>query len=117
MKKRSPEQFLKEEGITVEAAKRIYRNIIDFIFENPNIGCLNSISAMKIIQHCITCGTDHAGGTSAMQFLHDIDEPQGSINLDNCIDTDHCEAVGCCYIDECHKYQKKNKEVFDELCI
>lgn len=117
MKTRSPEQFLKEEGITIEAAKRIYLNIIDFIFDNPNLGCRKSLSATELVQRCITCGTDHAGGTSARQFLHDICELTESINLDTCIDPDHCEAVGCCYIDECPKYQKINKETFDELCI
>lgn len=117
MEARSSEQFLKEEGMTVEAAKRIYLNIIDFIIDNPNFGCRESLSAIELVQRCITCRTEHAGGTSARQFLHDICESAGSINLDTCIDTDHCESVGCCYIDECRKYQKKNKETFDELFI
>ena len=42
MKKRSPEQFLKEEGMTVEAAKRIYRNIIDLVGKK-NVGISNAL--------------------------------------------------------------------------
>ena len=110
MNKRTPEQFFKEEGMTIDTARRIYENMVYFILNNTHIGCMREISNMKIIKDCFTCGTDHAGGTSARQFLTDIDEePFGSIELDSC-DTEFCDHIDCCMRCECEKYKNAKEE-------
>lgn len=110
MDKRTPEQFLKEEGMTIETAKRIFRNIVGFINRNPDLGCSKDIPNIKIIMECITAGTLHAGGSSARQLLTDIDEdPWGCSELKYC-DIELCDFLGCCMRCECEKYKKAKKE-------
>ena len=114
MDKRTPEQFLEEEGMTIETAKRIFRNIVGFINENQHLGCRNHIPNMEIIKECITAGTYHAGGTSARQLLTDIDEdPWGFSEIDGC-DIEHCDHVDCCMRYECEKYKNANEEEEEE---
>jgi hypothetical protein len=110
MDKRTPEQFLKEEGMTIETAQRIFGNIIDFINKNQHLGCRYCISYSEIIKECITSGTSHAGLTSAMQLLMDIDEDRwGFSEIENC-DIEHCDSVCCCFRYDCKKYKKANEE-------
>ena len=109
MGKRTPEQFLTEEGMTIGTAKRIYLNILGFINRNQHIGCLSEISTVMLVQGIITNRTNHAGYTSAMQFLKDIDEDRDYLKLDKC-DTDHCDSVDCCYREECRLYKNTIKE-------
>ena len=114
MDKRTPEQFLKEEGMTIDTAKRIFRNIVGFINENQHLGCRRNISNMEIIKECITSGTFHAGGTSARQLLTDIDEdPWGFSEIDGC-DIEHCDHVDCCMRCECEKYKNAKEEEEEE---
>lgn len=109
MTKRTPEQFLAEEGMTIDTARRIYSNILDFINEYQHIGCMSEISTVKLIQEVITDGTNHAGHTSARQFLKDIGEDRDYIKFDKC-DTVHCNLVACCVREECRLYQNTIKE-------
>lgn len=114
MDKRTPEQFLAEEGMTIDAARRIYSNILDFINEYQHIGCMSEISTMGLVQKIITNGTNHAGSTSARQFLKDIGEDRYHIKFDTC-DTDHCDSVDCCYREECRLYKNTVKEEEEEI--
>ena len=109
MGKRTPEQFLAEEGMTIDTARRIYSNILGFINKNQHIGCLSEISTVMLVQEIITNRTDHAGYTSAMQFLKDIGEDRDFLKLDKC-DTEHCDCVNCWYRKECHLYINTIKE-------
>lgn len=109
MEKRTPEQFLAEEGMTIKTAKRIYSNILGFINRNQHIGCLSEISTVMLVQEIITNRTDHAGYTSAMQFLKDIGEDRDFLKLNKC-DTEHCDGVNCWYRKECPLYQNTIKE-------
>ena len=109
MEKRTPEQFLTEEGMTIETAKRIYLNILGFIKRNQHIGCWSEIPTAMLIMEIITNGTKHAGHTSAMQFLKDIGEDRDHIQFDTC-DTEHCDSVDCCYREECRLYKNTIKE-------
>lgn len=109
MDKRTPEQFLTEEGITIETARRIYSNILCFINEYRHIGCLSGISTMELVQKIITNGTNHAGSTSARQFLKDIGEDRDYIEF-NLADIEHCDHVDCCYREECSLYQNTIEE-------
>ena len=109
MEKRTPEQFLTEEGMTIDTARRIYLNILGFINRNQHIGCLSEISTVMLVQGIITNRTDHAGYTSAMQFLKDIDEDRDYLKFDKC-DTEHCDGVNCWYREECPLYQNTIKE-------
>ena len=109
MDKRTPEQFLAEEGMTIDTAKRIYSNILGFINRNQHIGCLSEISTVMLVQEIITNRTDHAGYTSAMQFLKDIGEDRDFLKFDKC-DTEHCDSVDCCYREKCRLYQNTIKE-------
>ena len=112
MEKRTPEQFLTEEGMTIDTARRIYSNILGFINEYQHTGCWTGISATMLVQEIITNGTNHAGGTSAWQFLEDIGEHRTHIKFDTC-DTEHCDSVECCYREECRLYQNTIKEEED----
>ena len=113
MEKRTPEQFLAEEGMTIDTARRIYSNILDFINEYQHIGCMFEISTMGLVKKIITNRTNHAGGTSAWQFLKDIGEDRSHIKFDTC-DTEHCDSVDCCYREECRLYQNTIKEEEEE---
>ena len=113
MKKRTPEQFLAEEGMTIDTARRIYVNISRFIEENQHTGCWTGISATMLVQEIITNGTNHAGGTSARQFLRDIGEDRDYIDFD-LTDTEHCDHVECCMREECRLYQNTIKEEEEE---
>ena len=116
MDKRTPEQFLAEEGMTIDAARRIYSNILDFINEYQHIGCMSEISTMGLVQKIITNGTNHGGHTSAMQFLRDIGEDRDYIDF-NLTDTEYCDQVDCCYREECRLYIntiKKEEEINEE---
>ena len=109
MKKRTPEQFLTEEGMTIDAAKRIYSNILGFINRNQHIGCLSEISTVMLVQEIITNRTNHAGYTSAKQFLKDIGENRNYLKFDKC-DTEHCDYVDCLMKEDCRLYQNTIKE-------
>ena len=109
MGKRTPEQFLAEEGMTIDTARRIYSNILNFINEYQHIGCMSEISTMGLVQQIITNGTNHAGSTSARQFLRDIGEDRDYIDFD-ITDTVHCNLVACCVREECRLYQNTIKE-------
>ena len=113
MDKRTPEQFLAEEGMTIDTAKRIYSNILGFINRNQHMGCLSEISTVMLIQEIITNGTNHAGHTSARQFLKDIGEDRDYIDFD-LTDTEHCDHVECCMREECRLYQNTIKEEEEE---
>ena len=113
MEKRTPEQFLTEEGMTIDTARRIYSNILDFINEYQHIGCMFEMSTARLVQKIITNRTNHAGHTSARQFLEDIGEDRTHIKFDTC-DTEHCDSVGCCYREECRLYQNTIKEEEEE---
>ena len=113
MKKRTPEQFLIEEGMTIDTAKRIYSNILGFINRNQHIGCLSEISTVMLVQAIITNRTNHAGYTSAKQFLKDIGENRDYLKFDKC-DTEHCDDVNCWYRKECPLYQNTIKEEEEE---
>ena len=109
MDKRTPEQFFVEEGMTIDTARRIYVNISRFIEENQHTGCWTGISATMLVQKIITNGTNHAGGTSARQFLRDIGEDRDYLKFDTC-DIEHCDGVNCWYRKECPLYQNTIKE-------
>lgn len=109
MEKRTPEQFLTEEGMTIDTAKRIYLNILGFIKRNQHIGCLLEISTAMLVMEIITNRTNHAGYTSARQFLKDIGEDRDYIKFDTC-DTEHCDGVNCWYRKECILYKNTIKE-------
>ena len=113
MEKRTPEKFFAEEGMTIETAIRIYANISRFINNNQHTGCWASISTVKLIQEVITDGTNHAGSTSARQFLRDIGEDRDYIDFD-ITDTEHCNLVACCVREECRLYQNAIKEEEDD---
>ena len=113
MDKRTPEQFLAEEGMTIDTARRIYSNILDFINEYQHIGCLMEISTAMLVKLIITNGTNHAGHTSARQFLKDIGEDRDHIKFDTC-DTEYCDSVDCCYREECRLYKNTIKEEEEE---
>ena len=113
MGKRTPEQFLAEEGMTIDTARRIYSNILDFIDEYQHIGCMFEMSTARLVQKIITNGTNHAGHTSARQFLKDIDEDRDYLKFDMC-ETSHCDSVGCRYREECCLYQNTIKEEEEE---
>lgn len=112
MEKRTPEQFFAEEGMTIKTAKRIYSNILGFINRNQHIGCLLKISTAMLVMEIITNRTNHAGHTSAMQFLKDIGEDRDYIKFDTC-DTEHCDDVNCWYREECILYKNTIKEEED----
>ena len=109
MDKRTPEKFLAEEGMTIATARRIYANISRFINNNQHTGCWSGISTTMLVQEIITNGTNHAGSTSARQFLMDIGEDRDHIDF-NLTDTEHCDHVGCCYREECSLYQNTIEE-------
>ena len=109
MDKRTPEQFLTEEGMTIDTARRIYSNIVGFINRHQHIGCLSEISTAMLVQEIITNRTNHAGSTSARQFLRDIGEGRDYIDF-NLTDTEHCDYVNCCYREECSLYQNTIEE-------
>ena len=109
MEKRTPEQFLAEEGMTIDTARRIYSNILYFIDTHQHIGCWSGISTAELIKEIITNGTNHAGSTSARQFLKDIGEDRSHIKFDTC-DTEYCDSVDCCYREECSLYINTIKE-------
>lgn len=110
MDKRTPEQFLTEEGMTIDTAKRIYLNIVGFINRHQHIGCLSEISTAMLVQEIITNRTNHAGSESARQLLTDIDEdPWGSSEIGYC-DIELCDFLGCCMRCECEKYKKAKEE-------
>lgn len=109
MEKRTPEQFLTEEGMTIKTAKRIYSNILGFINRNQHIGCLSEISTVMLVQEIITNRTNHAGSTSARQFLNDIGEDRDYLKFDTC-DTEYCDSVDCCYREECRLYKNTIEE-------
>ena len=113
MEQRTPEQFLAEEGMTIDTARRIYLNILYFIDTHQHIGCWSGISTAELIKEIITNGTNHAGGTSARLFLKDIGEDRYHIKFDTC-DTDHCDSVDCCYREECRLYRNTIKEEEEE---
>lgn len=109
MKKRTPEQFLTEEGMTIDAAKRIYSNILDFIEDYQHIGCVSEISTTNLIHKIFTNGTDNDSVTSIRQFLKDIGEDRNIIEYD-LTDSVHCNSVECCYREECRLYKNTIKE-------
>ena len=109
MEKRTPEQFFAEEGMTIDTARRIYSNILYFIDSHQHIGCWPEITTTELVKEIITNGTNHAGHTSAMQFLKDIGEDRDYIKFDTC-DIEHCDGVNCCYREECHLYINTIKE-------
>ncbi len=109
MDKRTPEQFLTEEGMTIDTARRIYSNILRFIDRHQHIGCYPGISTAELVQEVITDGTNHAGSTSARQFLNDIGEDRDYLKFDTC-DTEHCDSVDCCYREECRLYKNTIEE-------
>ena len=113
MDKRTPEQFLAEEGMTIDTARRIYSNILGFIYRHQHIGCWYEIPTAMLIMEIITNGTKHAGHTSARQFLKDIGEDRDHIQFDTC-DTEHCDSVDCCYREECRLYQNTIKKEEEE---
>lgn len=113
MGKRTPEQFLAEEGMTIDTARRIYSNILYFIDTHQHIGCWSGISTAELIKEIITNGTNHGGHTSAMQFLRDIGEDRDYIDF-NLTDTEYCDQVDCCYREECRLYQNTIKEEEEE---
>lgn len=110
MGKRTPEQFLAEEGMTIETAKRIYNNIIHFMYRHPHLACTPGISPMRLIQEVITNGTYHGGGTSARQILFDIDEDDEWMELDDLCDPEICDYIDCCMRCECEKYKNAKEE-------
>ena len=103
MEKRTPEQFLTEEGMTIDTAKRIYSNILGFIDRHQHIGCYSGISTAELVKEIITNRTNHAGHSSARQFLNDIGEDRDYLKFDKC-DTEHCDDVNCWYRKECPLY-------------
>lgn len=109
MKKRTPEQFLTEEGMTIDTAKRIYSNILGFIERHQHIGCYPCISTAELVQEIITNRTNHAGHTSARQFLNDIGEDRDCLKFDTC-DTEHCDYVDCLMKEDCRLYKNTIKE-------
>ena len=113
MEKRTPEQFLAEEGMTIDTARRIYSNILGFIDEYQHIGCMFEMSTARLVQKIITNGTNHAGHTSAWQFLRDIGENRDYLEFDMC-DTEHCDSVDCCMREECRLYMNTIKEEEEE---
>ena len=113
MDKRTPEQFFAEEGMTIDTARRIYSNILGFIYRHQHIGCWYEIPTAMLIMEIITNGTKHAGHTSARQFLKDIGEDRDHIQFDTC-DTEHCDSVDCCYREECRLYQNTIKKEEEE---
>lgn len=110
MGKRTPEQFLAEEGMTIETAKRIYNNIIHFMYRHPHLACTPGISPMRLIQEVITNGTYHGGGTSARQILFYIDEDNEWMELDDLCDPEICDYIDCCMRCECEKYKNAKEE-------
>lgn len=113
MEKRTPEQFLAEEGMTIDTARRIYSNILYFINKYQHIGCMTGVSRAMLVKEIITNGTNHAGHTSAIQFLKDIEEDWDYINFDS-TDTEFCDHVDCCYRGECRLYENTIKEEEEE---
>ena len=114
MENRTPEQFLAEEGMTIDTARRIYSNILDFINIHEHIGCLSEISTAMLVKEIITNKTNHAGGTSARQFLNDIGEYRDHLKFDTC-DIEHCDNVECCMREDCRLYQNTIKEDEEEI--
>lgn len=114
MDKRTPEQFLQEEGMTIETAKRIYKNIISFMYRHPYFACTSGIAPIGIVKEVITNGTNHGGQTSAMQILLDIDEDDDWIELDDLVDSEACDYLGCYMRCECEKYKKAKEEEAEE---
>ena len=113
MDKRTPEQFLAEEGMTIDTARRIYSNILGFIDRNQHIGCYPGISTAELVKEIITNRTNHAGHTSARQFLNDIGEDRDYLKFDKC-DTEHCVYVDCLMKSECRLYKNTIKEEEDD---
>lgn len=110
MDKRTPEQFLAEEGMTIDTARRIYSNILDFFDDYEHTGCMSEISTMMLIHKIFTNKTDHDNGTSIRQFLKDIGEDRNIIDY-YLTDSVHCNSVECCKREECSLYKNSiNKE-------
>lgn len=113
MGKRTPEQFLAEEGMTIDTARRIYSNFLDFIEDYQHIGCVSEISTTNLIHKIFTNGTDNDSGTSIRQFLKDIGEDRNIIEYD-LTDSVYCNSIECCMREECRLYQNTIKEEEEE---
>ena len=109
MSKRTPEQFLAEEGMTIGTAKRIYLNILGFIDRHKHIGCYPGISTAELVKEIITNRTNHAGHASARQFLNDIGEDRDYLKFDTC-DIEHCDYVDCFMKEDCRLYKNTIKK-------
>lgn len=111
MERRAPEQFLAEEGMTLDTARRIYSNILEFIGTFKHTGCWSSVSTSLPVQEIITKGTDHEGDTSARQFLKDIGEDRYYIGI-NSTDTEYCDRVNCRIKGGCYLYKNTIEEKY-----
>ena len=74
MEKRTPEQFLAEEGMTIDTARRIYSNILGFLDKYRHERYVATVSTVMLVKEFIIKETNRADDTSAKQFLRDIGE-------------------------------------------